>query len=109
LRVELRRLRPGKAREDVPVFLGHELFDLALAIGDELQRNRLHAAGAQAAADLVPEQRADLVADEAIEHAARALRVDHLLVDVLRVLERLEDRLLGDLSGAGYGPSTRPP
>ncbi len=81
LGVELRRLRSGEPREDVPVLFGHERFDLALAVAHELQRHRLHAAGAQAAADLVPEQRADLVADQTIEHAARALRADHLLVD----------------------------
>ena len=97
LRFELRRLRPGEPREDVPVLLGHERLDLALAVAHQLQRDRLHAAGAQAAADLVPEQRADLVADQPIEHAARALRRDHLLVDGARVLERLLNGLLGDL------------
>ena len=49
------------------------------------------------APDLVPEQRADLVADQPVEHAARLLRVDHLLVDLRRLLERREHTLLGDL------------
>ena len=83
--VELRRHRAGEPRRDVPVLLGDERVDLALAIADQLQRDRLHAAGAQAAADLVPQQRADLVADQPVEDAARLLRVDHLLVDVRRV------------------------
>ena len=68
-----------------------------LAIADQLQRDRLHAPGAQPAADLVPEERADLVADEPIEDAARLLRVDHLLVDLGGMLERREHALLGDL------------
>src|SRR6185503_4467423 len=72
-------------------------FDLALAIADELQRDRLHAAGAQSAANLVPENRADLVADEPIQHAPRLLRIDHLHVDLARVQDRFFDRRLRDL------------
>src|SRR5205814_7709574 len=67
LRIEFGRLRPTEPREQVPVLFWNELFDFPLAVGDELQRDRLHAPGAQPAADLVPEQRADLVADEPVE------------------------------------------
>ena len=89
----------GPARRAVmfQVLFGDEALDLALAVHGQLQRDRLHAPGAEAAADLVPEQRADLVADEPIEHAPRLLRVDHLLVDDRRMLERGEHPLLGDL------------
>ena len=97
LGVEFRRLRPGEPREDVPVLLGNELLDLPLTIAHKLQRDRLHAACAEAAAHFVPQQRTDLVADEAVEHAAGALGVDHLHVDALRVLDRLLNRLLRDL------------
>ena len=97
LRVELRRHRPGEPRGEVPVLLGDERSDLALAIDDDLERDRLHPAGAQAAADLVPEDRADLVADQPVEHAPRLLRVDHLHVDLGRLFERREHTLLGDL------------
>ena len=76
---------------------GTNALNLTLAIADQLQRDRLHASGAQAAADLVPEERADLVADQAVEHATRLLRVDHLLVDLRRMFERAEHALLGDL------------
>ena len=72
---------PGEPREDLPVLLGDEALDLTLAIDDELERDGLDAAGAQAPADLFPEQRADLVADQPVEHAAGLLRVDHLHVD----------------------------
>src|SRR4029079_14498275 len=47
----------------------------------------LYAARAQAAADLVPEERADLVADEPVEHAPTLLRVAQLHVDLARVVE----------------------
>ena len=81
LRIELRRHRSGETRRDVPVLFGNERVDFAFAVADELQRDRLHPARAQAAPDLVPEDGTDLVADQTIEHAPRLLRVDHLLVD----------------------------
>ncbi len=76
---------------------GHESRDLLLAIADELQRHGLDAPRAQTAAHLVPEDGADLVAHEAIEHAARLLRVDHLHVDLARMVHRFLHRLLRDL------------
>ena len=96
-RIELGRQVRGEPRREVPVLFRDERFDLALAIADEFEGDRLDAARAQSPAHLVPEDRADLVAHQAIEHAARLLRVDHLHVDVARVLERLVNRLLGDL------------
>ncbi len=89
--------RTGERRKQVPVLLRHESRDLLLAIADQLQRHGLDAARAQTAADFVPEQGADLVADEAIEHAARLLRIDHLHVDLARMVHRFLHRLLGDL------------
>jgi hypothetical protein len=94
---ELRRLRGGEPREDIPVLDRDERVDLGLAIAHQFQRNRLHAAGTQTAAHLVPQQRADFVADQPIEHAARTLRVDHLLVDRARMFQRVLHRLLGNL------------
>src|SRR5260221_716391 len=47
--------------------------------------------------DLLPEDRRDLVAVEAIEDAARLLRVDETLVDRTRLAERTIDRILRDL------------
>ena len=43
------------------------------------------------------EQRAQRVADQAVDDAARLLRVDEVHVDLARVRERLADRRLGDL------------
>ena len=97
LGVELGRLRAGKPRPDVPVLLGDEPVDFRLAIAHQLQGDGLHPAGAETTADLVPEERADLVADQAVEHAPGLLRVDHLLVDLGGMLERREHALLRDL------------
>ena len=85
----------GGGREDGldrPVLAGGERLDLALALDDEADRDRLDAAGRQAAADLARQQRAERVADEAVDDAPRLLRVDEVLVDVARVRERLADR-----------------
>ena len=71
-------------RLDRPVLDRLERADLALALDDQSQRDRLHAAGGQSLLDGLPEHRARLVADEAIEHAPRLLRLDLLLVDLAR-------------------------
>ena len=70
-----------------PVFLRDKGPDLVLAVDDQTGRDRLHASGGQALADLFPEQGAELIADNAVEHAARLLRVDEILVDGTRVLD----------------------
>ena len=97
LGLELGRLPGGQTGGNVPVLLRDEAVDLGLAIAHELQRNRLDPARTQPPPDLLPEQRADLVAHESVEDAPRLLRIHHLLVDLGRVIERGEDALLGDL------------
>ena len=93
---ELRRERVagrrGQDRLDRPVLAGRERLDLALALDDEADRDRLDATGRQAAADLARQQRAERVADEPVDDAAGLLRVDEVLVDVARIGERLADR-----------------
>ena len=78
----------GGGREDGldrPVLAGGEAEDLALALDDEPDGDGLHAAGRQAALDLLGEQRAQRVADQAVDDAARLLRVDEVHVDLARV------------------------
>ena len=91
----------GSSRREVgverPVLLGLERLDLALALHDEPHRDRLHAPGGEPAPHLLPEDGADLVADEPVEDAARLLRVELLPVEVDRVLDGLLDRVLRDL------------
>ena len=72
--------------------------DLALAVDHQAHGDRLDAAGGQAAADLARQERAERVADQAVDDAARLLRVDEVRVDVARVRERLPDGALGDLA-----------
>ena len=66
-----------------------ERADFALALDDQAQRDGLDASGGESAADLVPEQRRNLVADQTVENAARLLRFNQVDVDGRRVLERL--------------------
>ena len=72
---------------------GDERHPLALALDDEPRRDRLHAAGGEPLHHLPPEDRRDLVAVEAVEDAARLLRVDEALVDLARLAERALDRV----------------
>ena len=82
---------------DRPVFLGHECLNLLLAVAYKLDRHRLHAAGGKPLLDLAPEERAELVADDAVEHAARLLRVHAVEVDRVRILDRCLNGGLRDL------------
>ena len=73
---------------DAPVLDRREASDLALALDDQAERDRLDAAGRQAGLDPPPQQRGDLVADEPVEDPARLLGVEQLQVDLARVLRR---------------------
>ncbi len=84
-------------RFDRPVFLGLECGDLLLALDDEPQRGALHAPRGQAAAHLFPEQRRQVEADEIVEGSARLLRVDELLRQIARLIDRFLNRALRDL------------
>jgi hypothetical protein len=80
-----------------PVLERLEGANLAFALHDQAHGHGLHAAGRKPAAHLVPQQRRNLIAHQAIQDAARLLRVHQILVDVARVLEGLLHGLLGDL------------
>ena len=92
------RLVPQRAkrRDDRPIFLRPEALDLRLAVADEPQRHRLHAAGRAGAGQLSPQHRREREADEIVERAAREIGVDQRLVDRARVAHRLLHRLPGD-------------
>ena len=87
--LERRRIVGFELRVERPVFLGAERLALLLALDDDPQRDRLHPSGADAALDLLPEQRADLVADQPVEHAARLLGVEQMLIELARMGDRL--------------------
>ena len=80
-----------------PVFLRHERADLIFAVHDQPRRHRLHASGGKPAPHLFPEERAELIADDAVKHAARLLRIDQILIDRARLGDRLAHNVLRDL------------
>ena len=82
---------------DGPILDRHERFDLTFSLDDQPERHRLNASRRQASAHLLPEDRADAVADQTIEHASRLLGVHQIHVDVARMRERFFDGGFGDL------------
>ena len=75
---------------------GEKRLDLALAVADEAQRHRLHAAAERAPGQLAPQHRREREADEIVEGAARQVGVDQRLVDLARLAHRRLHRVLGD-------------
>jgi hypothetical protein len=82
---------------DVPVLLGDEALDLALAVHDEAERYGLHAPGRQAERELGPHERGDVVADDAVEHAAGPLRVVEVVVELAWIRHAVRHAALRDL------------
>src|SRR5580704_17820874 len=88
-RLERRRILGRQTGVEGPVLFGAEGLALAFAVDDYPERNRLNPAGADAALDLVPQQRAQLVADQAVEDAARLVRVEQVVIELRRISDRL--------------------
>ena len=91
-----------------PVLLRFEGLDLALAVDDEPERDGLDAARGEAVADLLPEERRHGVAHETVDDSPSLLRIDEVLVDVPRMLERFlngggGDLVEGDAAELGLG------
>ena len=76
---------------------GLEGVDLPLPVHHQAHGDGLHPPGGEALLDLVPQQRAQLVAHQAVDHAPRLLGVDEVAVDGPGVLEGLLDGVAGDL------------
>ena len=68
-----------------------------LPVDDKPQRDRLHPARRQAAAHLLPEHRAKVVTDQAVEDPPGLLGVDEPVVDGAGVVERVLDSGSRDL------------
>jgi len=81
----------------VPVFVGLEALDLLFAVIDQPHSHALHAACGQAPAHLAPEERAELVAHQTIQHPAGLLGVEQILVNGAGVGHALLHALFGDL------------
>src|SRR6185436_5526234 len=63
----------------------------------QAERHGLDATGGDSPAHLVPQQRADLITDEAIQNSARLLSIDNVLIDAAGILDRGFDGLGSDL------------
>ncbi len=93
-------LRPGlfaQQRGDAPVFFGDKGLDFCLAVADQPEGNRLHATGAGARLDAPPEQGADFVSHESVEHAASLLRIEQVFIDLARPANGLLHSTFGNL------------
>ena len=75
---------------------GAENLDLALAVDDQPQRDRLHPARRLRARQLAPQDRRQSEADQIIERAPRPVSVDQILIEPARMLHRLGHRRIGD-------------
>ncbi len=80
-----------------PILHRDKRVNLAFAIHDEPQRHRLDASRRKPRAHLLPQDRADAVTDQPVQHAPRLLGVDQVHVDGARMRKRLVDGMLGDL------------
>ena len=87
----------GQLDVDGPELPRLEDLDLGLALADQPQGDRLHAAGRAAARQLAPQHRRQGEADQVVQGAPRQVGVDQLAVQVARMLEGVEHGVLGDL------------
>ena len=81
---------------DQPVLFGLEGTDFAFLLDHYFDGHGLHASGRQTARDFLPEQRTDLVADDAVENAAGLLSHDLVRIDPPRLGKCLLNRRFGD-------------
>ena len=87
-----RGLLGGEIGVQRPVFALLKGADLALALDNQSQCDRLDAARRQTLHHFAPEHGRDLVAVQAVEDPACLLRIDERIVDVARLGERALDR-----------------
>src|SRR5881396_3459354 len=73
--IELRRLAAFELGDNRPVFFGRERLNVTFAVDDHAQGDGLHAAAGNSTPHFVPEQRADLITDQAVQYSSGLLRV----------------------------------
>ena len=96
LRRESGSVGRGEPTFHAKVNVRHEVFDGAFALHDHAHRHRLHTAGAESAAHLLPKYRRQFEAHEAVEHPAGLLGVHQVHVNAARIFNGLEDGGLGN-------------
>ena len=99
LRLEVPQIggNPGQVCDEGPVLLGLEGTDLLLPLHHKPGGHRLNPAGGQAPADLLPQQRGELVAHDAVQHPPGLLCVHQVLVDLPGMGDGVLHYLPGDL------------
>ena len=79
-----------------PVFLRPECFDLALALNDQAQRHRLHAARRFRAGQFAPQHRRERKAKQVVQRAPGEIGIDQILIELARLRHRGGHGRLGD-------------
>ena len=92
------RLLPGgrKQRVQVPVFLGLEGLDLLFPVHDQPHSHALHTAGGKPPAHLAPEEGAQLIAHQTVQHPAGLLGVEQVGIDDAGMGHALLHAFFGD-------------
>ena len=88
--------RGFQAGGDGPVFLGAKRLDLHLAVNDQPQADRLHAACGFCAGQFAPQDGGQVEPDEVIQCPARKVGIDQRHIDLAGVFHRLGHRGFGD-------------
>ena len=95
LRIELRGLAVrtvyDETSEQTEIALAFESGNFAFALHNETHRYTLHTTGGQAGAHFVPQHGRKAETHQAIEHAARLLRIYQVEIDRTRMLNGVED------------------
>ena len=89
--------RRSGLRADVPIFLRDKRFDFLFAHDHKSGSNALDASCGKALLDFRPQQRADLIANQTIQHTASLLCVHTAHIQLTRSLQRILNGLFGDL------------
>jgi len=87
----------AEAGVNVPVLLRLEILDLFFPVVDDPDGHALHTACRQAPADFPPEERAELIAHQTVQHAAGLLGVEEVFVNGAGVGHALLHAFLRDL------------
>ena len=83
-------------RCDTPVLLWKKGAYLGFTVANEPESHRLDTPGACSRLNAPPEQWADLITDQAIQHPARLLRVEEVFIDLPWLLDGLLHRPFGN-------------
>ena len=89
-------VRGSKAALHAEVDVRNEVFDGTFALDNHAHRDRLHAAGAKATANLLPKYGRELKSHQAVEYAPGLLGVDQVHVDVARIVYGAKDGRFGN-------------